>query len=337
MRQRFLLFIMMFTFLYTAKTWQMAHSIQRFSKYGEFFDSYVKMDVCCQNRRREELESVLEDVWTRFGDINSRFSVYDPHSDINKINQAYNASISVPEDTYERIKNSLDYYKISNGVYDITVEPLITLWKTRGQEGVMPTDEEIRQAMAKVDIKTISLLDNHRIRLTRPDVKINIDSIGDGFAADEAAKILRSHGFSDFLVDASGEIYAGGHNCQGRKWRIGVQDPQDKEKIIDVIELSDMAVSTSGSYERFYEIDGKSWSHIIDPRSGYPARGIVSATVVAPSAELADFLSTAFCILPASESLQIIDSFGKDHAAMLITENEGKEQEVISNGYNEFR
>jgi thiamine biosynthesis lipoprotein len=200
----------------------------------------------------------------------------------------------------------------------------------------MPTQEEIKEALLTTDIKAVELTADHRVRLVHDGVKVNMDSIGDGFAADEAAKILRAGGFADFLVDASGELYASGNNCKGQKWRIGIRDPNDTQKMIDIMDLSNLAVSTSGSYEQFYEIEGKRWPHIIDPRSGYPAEGIISATVVAPSSEFADFLSTAFCVLSPQESLEIIDHFGKDHAAMLVTNGREAQKKESSKEYHLF-
>ena len=337
MKWKLLFLAILIGLVFVGQSWYRSRSVHRFTRDGEFFGSYVKVDVCYQGNQRRVLESVLEDVWNRFEDIHSRLSVYDPNSDINRINQAHDAPITVPEDTYRLIRNSLDYYDISKGTHDITIGPLIKLWKAKGEQGVLPSEDEIAAAKSTVDIHAVALLPGHQIRLTRRDVAINIDSIGDGFAADEAARILRAGGFPNFLVDASGELFASGHSCQGRKWRVGIRDPHDHQRLIDIVELSDLAVSTSGSYERYYEIDGKRWPHIIDPRSGYPAQGIISATVIAPSAEFADFLSTAFCILPVPESLEIIGQWGEDHAAMIIAEDASvKEEKHKSSNYFRF-
>ena len=315
-----------------------APHVRQFTKTGEFFGSYVKVDICFTEERHADLDGAVAKVWERFADIHSRMSVYDPASDINKINAAYAAPVQVGADTYQLIKDSLEYHRLSGGVFDITLGPLITLWKLKGGEGVMPTADEIKRARALVNMAAVELMDNRQIRLTRKGVKVNIDSIGDGFAADEAARILRSFGFEDFLIDASGELYAGGLSCRGTKWRIGIRDPQDPESLIDVVEVCNLAVSTSGSYEQFYEIDGKPWSHIIDPRSGFPARGIKSATVIAPSARFADFLSTALCVLSGKEGLVLVDKLGANHAAMVVLDDDsGSELKRMSGRYIQYQ
>lgn len=310
--------------------------VKRFTKTGDFFGSYVKVDVCYQDRDQERLSAAIDEVWARFADIHKRLSVYDPASDINRINAAYDEPVVVPADTYQLIKDAVGDNKLSGGVYDITLGPLIQLWKAKGKEGRMPASSEIAAARALVDMGAIELSGGNRIRLKRRGVKVNIDSIGDGFAADEAARILRDHGFRNFLVDASGELYGGGHSCRGGKWQIGITDPADTAKLIDVVEISNQAVSTSGSYERFYEIDGRRWSHIIDPRSGYPAEGVTSATVIAPSARFADFLSTAFCVLSPEESFAVIDPRGPAYAAMVVVQDPSGEIKKVSRTYPEF-
>jgi thiamine biosynthesis lipoprotein len=127
-------------------------------------------------------------------------------------------------------------------------------------------------------------------------------------------------------------------SCQGRKWRVGIKDPDNKSSLIDVVELSNTAVSTSGSYERYFLIDGAKYAHIIDPRSGYPAKGVLSATVIAPSAQFADFLSTALCVLSPQEGLLLVDSLGKGHAALVITQEDAKaRQRQSSREYRPYR
>jgi thiamine biosynthesis lipoprotein len=309
----------------------------RYSKTGEFFGAYVKVDVCYTPSQSEHLTRAMGAVWARFADIHKRMSVYDPGSDINKINQAYHAAVEIPADTYRLIQDSIAYHRLSGGVYDITLGPLIQLWKQAGKEGRLPSRDNIETARSRTGMSMVTLFDNHRVQLTE-GAKVNIDSIGDGFAADEAARILRAYGFEDFLVDASGELLAGGMNCQGRKWRVGIKDPDNKSSLIDVVELSDTAVSTSGSYERYFLIDGTKYAHIIDPRGGYPAKGVLSATVIAPSAQFADFLSTALCILSPREGLLLVDSLGKGHAALVITDDDGKtRQRQPSREYRPYR
>jgi thiamine biosynthesis lipoprotein len=313
--------------------------VMQYRKVGGFFGSQVKVDVCYAPEQEESVVKAVDEVWARFADIHVRMSVYDPQSDISRINRlASSQPVEVGADTYQLIADHLTYHRLSGGVFDITIAALIQLWKEKGQSHILPTQREIDAARVLMGIDAVELLADNRIQLKRPAVKINIDSVGDGYAADEAALILRAHGFDNFLIDASGELYAGGQSCRGRPWRIGVRDPNDSSFLVDTVELRDMAVSTSGTYERYYEVDGKRHAHIIDPRSGYPVRDIHSATVIGPSARFADFLSTTLCILSAEDGLELINSFDGRYASMVIlTESAGGGRRVQSGRYADFQ
>jgi thiamine biosynthesis lipoprotein len=312
--------------------------VKQFHKSGAFFGSIVRIDVCYRAEDESRLNDAVDKIWERFADINSRLSVYDPDSDINKINAAYEDGVQVGADTYQLVQDSISYHKVSRGVFDISIGPLMRLWKEREKENVLPTPEQLQSARALLGVDAIEMLPENRVRLARKNVKINIDSIGDGFAADEAAHILRDFGFQDFLVDASGELFAGGESCKGRPWRIGVVDPEDETRLIDVVEVSNLAVSTSGNYENYYEIQGKRWSHIINPVTGYPSNDIISATVIAPTAQFADFWSTALCVLNPEEGAGITDFFGEDYASMVVSRMpDEKTFRTSSQVYSSFR
>ncbi len=311
--------------------------LKRFSKSGEFFSSVVNVDVCYAPGQEVALKRATDEIWARFADIHWRLSVYDPNSDMNRINSSYPNSVTVGADTYGIIADSLYYNRLSDGMFDITVYPLLKLWKTDEKKNILPSVEEIRAAQAMMGSDKVQLLDKNQIRLLNPDTKLTIDSIADGYAADEAARILRAHGFSNFLVDTSGELYGGGHNCQGGPWRIGVKDPHDPTHIIDVIEMTNTSVTTSGSYEHFYMIDGKQYSHIIDPKTGFPHNNLISATVIAPSAEFSDFWSTALCLLNPQRGIELINSLGEGYASMVVVkEGNGKFVKKASRNYARY-
>ena len=150
-----------------------------------------------------------------------------------------------------------------------------------------------------------------------------IAGIAKGYAIDEAARIFRQYGVENFYIDAGGDVYAGGVNCSGEKWRIGLRHPSGDDELLDIIHVSNQAVTTSGNYAQFYEIEGRLYSHIIDPRTGFPQEYVTSATVIAPTAETADALSTALCVLTPREGIELILSQDNrhegDYAALIIT------------------
>lgn len=304
---------------------------------GLFFGGIVKMEVCYDQNQSIEIDQAIKEIWARFADIHWRLSIYDPQSDINKINHSYPRTVTVGADTYGLIKRSIEYHKFSDKVFDITIYPLLKVWKDSEQKNRLPTLKELKEAKKTIGIGSIELLPDNQIRLLNPAARLTIDSIADGYAGDEAVRILRAHGFKNFLVDSTGELYAGGVSCEGHPWRIGVQDPNDSREIIDALELIDASVSTSGSYEHFYTIQGKRWSHIINPITGFPLRNVISATVVAPTAEVSDFWSTALCALGADRGIALIDALGDGYAGMIIVDQgDGETVKKFSRNYSRY-
>ncbi len=295
------------------------------------------MDVCYDQNQSVELDQATKEIWERFADIHWRLSIYDPKSDMNKINNSFPNVVTVGADTYGLIKNSIEYNKFSDKVFDITIYPLLNVWKDSEQKNRLPTLEELREAKKAIGVSNIELLPGNQIRLLNPTTKLTIDSIADGYAGDEAVRILRAHGFQNFLVDSTGELYTGGNSCEGHPWRIGIQDPNDPNKIIDVLELTNASVSTSGNYEHFYTIQGKRWSHIINPITGFPSQDMISVTVVAPTTEVSDFWSTALCALNADRGIALIDALGDGYASMvLIDQGDGKTIKKFSRNYPKY-
>ena len=183
----------------------------------------------------------------------------------------------------------------------------------------------------------VQLLERNQVRLLEPGTRLTMDSIADGYAGDEAARILRAHGLRHFLIDTTGELLAGGRNCEGKPWRVGVKDPVTPAEMIDRLALTDSAATTSGNYEHFYTIGGKNYSHIIDPLTGFPHNDLLSATVIAPSAELSDFLSTALCLLEPDKGVELIDSLGEGFASVvLVDEGNGKFVKKASRDYRKY-
>ena len=140
--------------------------------------------------------------------------------------------------------------------------------------------------------------------------------IAKGYALDEAARILRKSRVQNFHLDAGGDVYVGGKNCDQQLWRIGIRDPKSRDKIIDVVHVTDRAVATSGNYEQYYKVANQKWSHIINTVTGFPQKEVVSSTVIAKSATDADALATAISVLGKSSGIKIIDGLKDDYATL---------------------
>jgi thiamine biosynthesis lipoprotein len=310
---------------------------ERLHESRSYLGTTVSTTICYGADQKDKADIAMKAVWQKFADVHARMNAFDPASDVSAINASLGREVKVHEDVYRLLEKSKALARTTGGVFDITVGPLVALWKQAGKLGHIPSAEAVREAKRSVAADRIELLGDGRVRIPS-EMKIDLGGDAAGFAADEAAGILRVAGFNDFLVDAGGEIYAGGSACEERPWRVGVNDPENKDRWADVVELKDQALSTSGSYEKYIEINGERWPHIVNPLTGYPERGVVSATVISPNAIDADALSTTLCVLGSGPGFRLIDSLGAGYAAMIMAENEaGRLEESVTRGYAVFR
>ncbi|MBF0486129.1 MAG: FAD:protein FMN transferase [Candidatus Omnitrophica bacterium] len=298
----------------------------------------VHVTVCYVDGRQDTVQLAMDRLWQRLEEINARMNKYSDKSDVSLINQSKGRPVAVHEDVYRILALSEKFREITNGVFDITVGPLVDLWQEAAKEDRYPSREEIAAAKKLIGTGKVELLSDNKVRLTDPAVRIDLNGIVSGFAADEAVKILKDAQIHNFLVDTGGELYAAGVNCQNRPWRLGVKDPENKKALADSFELSDAAVSTSGDYEHFVVIKGQKWSHIVNPLTGYPQNGVASGTVIAPTTVEADVFSKPVCILGPSEGLKFVSSLGDGYDALiLLRRQEGKYEWYTTPGYEARR
>ncbi len=316
------------------------HKNRRYRQTRLLMGTVVHVDICATNNIDDrDVQQAYRDVWARLEDISLRMNAADPKSDIGRLNSAFPSKTKVGKDTYSVIKDAVYFSKLTDGAFDITVRPLIELWKQCQIQQRIPSQDEIKAVLNSVGASKIQFLSGNNLRLTDTNVKLDLGGIAKGYGVDEAARILRRHGIYNFFIDAGGDIYAGGCNCNGHHWRIGIRDPEREDGIVDVLSISNIAVTTSGNYEQFYKIGEKRFSHIINPITGYPQQGVISATVIAPTAESADALSTALCVLGSDAAIALIDSL-KDgsYAALIISKQEDGEVNIKqSSKYEKYR
>lgn len=216
--------------------------------------------------------------------------------------------VVVSEELYGLIKRSLRISKITNGAFDISFASINHVWKFDGSMTEVPSKEELKVSVDKIGYEDIILNDSLRtVFLKNIGMRISFGAIGKGYAANKAAALMKSMGIENGHVNASGDLMIWGLNSKGEKWRIGIADPMNRNKYISWLDVSDMAVVTSGNYEKFIEIDGQKYCHIIDPRTGWPVVGLQSVTIVCPNAELADALATSVMVLGEKLGVELIN------------------------------
>ncbi|MCD4781920.1 MAG: FAD:protein FMN transferase [Candidatus Omnitrophica bacterium] len=293
------------------------------SKYSEsrtLMGTFVTLEVCQPTIDEHQLKQVFSQVWEKLDAIEERMSVYNQKSEVSTINEAGNEPVQISTEMYHVLRSSKKFNQLTQGAFDITVGPFIALWKDAQDADVIPTEEHIQAVQRYVGMDNIEI-NKDEVRKTSKQVKIVLGAIAKGYAVDVAARILSQHRISDFHINAGGDLFVQGFNCLRQPWRIGIRNPKNKNENVDILHLSGQAVTTSGDYEQFYQIQGQQWSHIIDPRTGYPQQSIMSATVIAPTAMEADALSTALTVLSSEDGVALMNTLGEGYASIVFSQD----------------
>jgi thiamine biosynthesis lipoprotein len=243
--------------------------------------------------------------------------------------------VRVSKDTFRVIEESIRISEMTGGAFDITILPLMTVWRTARQRNKLPADEEIAAARALVNWRHIILdAENLTVGLGKPGMGIDLGGIAKGYAVDIATAALKKHRIKSAIVNAGGDLYLLGKPQEREWWRIGIEDPREKGEIFASLYLREEAVVTSGDYRWYFIIGGQRFHHIIDPRSGMPVEKMQSVTIVAPDATFADGLSTAIFVLGREEGIKLADELGV--GAIIISEDsDGNRQITMSTNMNE--
>ena len=240
--------------------------------------------------------------------IESLISSWDEASETSEINR--NSGIQptiIDSELFYLIKRGQSISRLSDGAFDLSYAGLDPIWKFDGTMKKLPDSNHVAKSQNLIDYTKIKLDDsNNSVFLEQEGMRIGFGGIGKGYAANRVRDLLKSLGVEGGAIDAGGDLITWGNNEKGEPWKVGVRKPGIDEKPIGFIDVTDMAVVTSGNYERFVVITGKRYSHIIDPRTGWPATGLKSVTVVCPDAELADALATAVFVLGTEVGMDLI-------------------------------
>ncbi len=254
--------------------------------------------------------------------IESVISSWDEYSETSKIN--HNAGIKpvkVSKELFDLINRSIQISKITDGAFDISYASMDKIWKFDGSMKEMPSAEAINKSVEKIGYKSIILNNSDQtVFLKHKGMKIGFGAIGKGYAADKAKKLLQERGVKAGLINASGDLNCWGKQPDGQSWKVGITNPLNKNKIYSWFDIDDQAVVTSGNYEKYIKFNEKRYSHIINPKTGYPANGIASVTVFAPKAELADALATSIFVMGTSVGIDLIDQL-KGVECIIIDDN----------------
>ena len=291
------------------------------------------------------IDSIHNAVDSLLNNINYKLSTYIEDSEINKFNSHSSVDGFYSSDMLiELVQKSKYHYDISNGDFDITVGPIVREWgfSTSFNSEMLPDSLAISQLLGHVGTDYISYKNNY-IYKNNPFVEIDLSAIAKGWAADEIADFLDSKkNIENYLIEIGGEVVVSGTNFYNKPWEIGIRHPMNnlnkiKNNYFHILKLSDMAVATSGTYQNYFHYNGQTYSHIIDPKNGFPVKHeIISATVVSEKCVDADAIATAIMVKGAAIGLDWVNSLKGVEALLILKDEKEAFISVESDGFNDF-
>jgi thiamine biosynthesis lipoprotein len=272
------------------------------------------------------ISGLQEKIDQRLQEINQSMSPYLKDSEISRFNrfQEVGAEFTISEDFLRVMQLAARVHELSAGAWDGTVNPLVDLWGfgRSGRRDGRPPAEAIASLLNDIGFEKIEIRNSGVLIKHQAGVTLDLSSIAKGFGVDQVAETIRRAGFTDFLVEIGGEIFAAGVRPDGGSWRIGINRPKSDarfDEVYKVVALRDQAFATSGDYRNFFVENGVRYSHIIDPRTGYPvANGVVSVSILADNCTLADGLATAVMVMGAERGLALIRRLDRVHGLVVV-------------------
>ncbi|PKP25375.1 MAG: thiamine biosynthesis protein ApbE [Bacteroidetes bacterium HGW-Bacteroidetes-2] len=293
---------------------------QTFQKTTKLMGSRFDITVVANNEA--EGNSFIAMAINEISRIEKLISSWDTDSQTSDINRnAGIQEVKVDPELFDLIDRSIKISKLTDGAFDISFASMDKIWKFDGSMTEKPTDEAIAKSVEKIGYKNILLnKEKHTVFLKKEGMKIGFGGIGKGYAADKTKALLIEKGVSAGIINASGDMNTWGKQPDGKSWMVAITNPLNKEKVFSWLPIDNSAIVTSGNYEKFIFFDNVRYSHIIDPRTGYPTTGIISATILSPSAELADALATGVFVMGVEVGLDFINQL-KGVECILVDEN----------------
>lgn len=316
----FLAFGVLFFALIWRGEWQIAGAVQ-----GTWYHVTVRAPFWVKEA------SVAADINRRFEDIDLAMSTYRSDSEISRFNRRLSLEpMGISADFYTVLQAAKVLYSRSGGAFDPTVGPLVKRWGFFDHRAVevLPTTSELRGLLRHVGFDKVMLLPGNRLQKWDALVQLDLDGIAQGYTVDVVAEVIRRHGIQDYLVEIGGEVVASGKNSQGKDWRVGINVPRSGSEATSIyrsLSLHNQAVTTSGGYRNFVKYRNKFYSHILNPKTGFPVEtSIASVSVVAPTALIADALDTTLIILGIEKGNALLEHYPGTRALYIMQTSDGR-------------
>lgn len=281
------------------------------------FDTVIKIQILDSTD-----ESIIDGLKTLCKKYDTMFSTTNENSELYKLNHAGGQPVTVSDETAGLIRQGIHYSKLSDGAFDITIEPVSALWDFKADKPTVPASDTIAEAVSHVDYSKVDINGN-TITLKDPKAGIDLGAIAKGYIADQVKTYLKRQGVKHAIINLGGNVDVIGTKPDGSKYNIGIQKPFDESgEAITSVKLKDQTVVTSGIYERYFKKNGKLYHHILDPRTGYPCENnLYSVSVITDSSTKADALSTTCFLLGYKKGMKLIEKMNGVEA-IFITDDE---------------
>ncbi|NQV36672.1 MAG: FAD:protein FMN transferase [Candidatus Marinimicrobia bacterium] len=290
------------------------------------------------NRIKNEIDSVLVE-------INRQMSTYDHESEISKLNDLQSDNwFSVSQDFHRVLSKAKQLSQQSNGLFDITVMPLVTLWGFRYSEKdhdwQPPSQQKIDSVLSHIGSQYFEL-DINKFRKLKPTLQIDVNAIAKGYGVDAIANLLNSNSFANYLVEIGGEIRCSGKNQQDNLWSIGIDSPALNSmpgvSLYSIVGLSNTSMATSGDYRNYTIYKDELYSHVINPQTGYPTKSVVSsATVITPTCMMADGLATMLLVMEPEAGIRFINALEDSEGLLIVRNSDSTFSELKSEGFDSY-
>lgn len=309
----------------------------------DYFDTVIT--VIGYENTKAEFDAVAEEIISQFAEYHRLYSIYHRFDGtenlctVNELVDGKHRTVSVDRRIIDMLLYAKEMYAVTNGIVNVAMGSVLSLWhnyreigKDNPAQASLPPIENLRAAAEHTDISKMVIDDeNNTITLTDPLMKLDVGAIAKGYATECIARSLEEQGITGYVLNVGGNIRVIGSKPDGGKWTVGIENPLDEEYFA-YLNLTKESVVTSGSYQRYYYVDGKPYHHIIHPDTLMPAEGFLSVSVICNDSGFGDALSTALFCLPLKEGMEFVENLPETEA-MWVTEQGTK---TVSSGWNEY-
>ncbi len=287
------------------------------------------------------MNDVKEEIDKRLNEINQSMSTYIKTSEISRFNSdsRTDSRHGVSRDFFLVMTMGGKLHRLTGGAWDGTVKPLVDLWGfgNAGSKNRIPDPQEIAAALSLVGFHYIDISQERYLSKKIPQVTVDLASIAKGYGVDQIAGVVKAHGFMDFIVEIGGEVFASGLRKDGKEWRVGINTPQPEapfDLVYRSLPLKNKAMATSGDYRNFFEENGVRYSHVIDPRNGYPVKhDVVSVSVLSDTCVFADGLATGLMVMGPVDGIKLTNRLENAECLIIVRNKDGSLSEYYSENF----